>query len=436
MDTSESPAHLNIAKMGEILTYRSTIIHESRKMDDIPWTWKYQPKALAEVQGQAAPLAALKMYLSSFSPRRPKGALLYGPPGCGKTCSVHALAAELGLEVVEVNASDTRNKASLEDVLGKAIQQRSLFSQGKIVLVDEIDGLSGQNDRGGAMAIADIISKSAFPVVLTANDPWDKKFSSLRRKAALIRFNTPDYRSIAAVLSRIAGQENIGGGPALIERLSRRAGGDVRAAICDLQLLTAGTNRLTAEALDSLDSRNQQESLPSALTRVFKSTDPKIAWQAFDAVTEDLDECLLWLDENLPAEYEKPLDLYRGYDALSKADVHKGRIIRRQYWRFLVYIRALLTLGVALGKDKKYHTLVKYQRPARLLEIWKAKRFNALRDALSQRIAEHTHTSTRVARLDALPYVRAMFGRENPLADAIADSLEMSEEELAWLRKI
>lgn len=404
----------------------------------VPWTKKYKPKSLAEVHGQSAPLTMLKSYLSSFSAKRPKGALLYGPPGCGKTCSVHALAAELNLEVVEVNASDRRNKASLEEVLGNAMQQRSLFSKGKIVLVDEIDGLSGHQDRGGVAALTKLLSKSAFPVMLTANDPWDKKFSTLRRKTTLIKFNIPDYNSIAAVLSRIAEHQGIEADAAHIERLSRRAGGDIRAAICDLQSLTAGSKRLTPEALDALDSRNQLESLPKALLKVFKSTDPKVAWQAFDAISENLDECLLWLDENLPAEYSKPLDLYRGYDALSKADIHRGRIRRRQYWRFLVYIRALLTMGVALGKDEKYRTFVKYQRPRRLLEIWKAKRFNALRDAISLRIAEHTHTSTRVARLDTLPYFRAMFtqGGESEAAKQLAATLELSQEETAWLRNI
>ena len=402
----------------------------------VPWTQKYKPKTLAEVHGQSAPLTMLKGYLSSFSAKRPKGALIYGPPGCGKTCSIHALAAELTLEVVEVNASDRRNKASLEEVLGNAMQQRSLFSEGKLILVDEIDGLSGHQDRGGVAALAKLLSKSAFPVVLTANDPWHKKFSALRRKTTLIKFNTPDHRAIAAVLSRIAEHQGIKADAAHIERLSRRVGGDIRAAICDLQSLTAASKQLTTEALDALDSRNQLETLPHALLRVFKTTDPQVAWEAFDAISEDLDQCLLWLDENLPAEYEKPLDLHRAYDALSKADIFKGRIRRRQYWRFLVYIRALLTMGVALGKDEKYHKFITYQRPKRLLEIWKAKRFNALRDSISQRIAEHTHTSTRVARLDTLPYFRAMFSRENELARQISTTLNLSQEEVAWLRNI
>lgn len=402
----------------------------------VPWTRIYKPKALAEVHGQGAPLIALKGYISSFSAKRPKGALLYGPTGCGKTCSVHALAAELNLEVVDINASDRRNKASLEEVLGNAMQQRSLFSEGKIVLVDEIDGLSGHQDRGGVPALVKLLSKSAFPVILTANDPWHKKFSTLRRKTTLIRFNTPEPSAIAAVLGRIAEHQDIEADAAHIERLSRRAGGDIRAAICDLQSLTAGSKKLTGEALEALDSRNQMESLPTALLKVFKTTDPTIAWQAFDSISEDLDQCLLWLDENLPAEYEKPLDLWRGYDALSKADVYKGRIRRRQYWRLLVYIRALLTMGIALGKDEKYRTFVKYQRPRRLLEIWKAKRFNALRDAISLRIAEHTHTSTRVARLDTLPYFRAMFtqGGQSDIAKELAATLELSQEETAWLR--
>ena len=39
--------------------------------------------------------------------------LLYGPSGGGKTISVCALAKELGYELVEINASDSRNAVQI-----------------------------------------------------------------------------------------------------------------------------------------------------------------------------------------------------------------------------------------------------------------------------------------------------------------------------------
>ncbi len=405
----------------------------------MPWTRKYQPTGTSQLLGQDTALTALKAHISTFSTSKIKAALIYGPPGSGKTASVYALAAELNLEVVDINASDTRNKGSLEELLGPAMLQRSLFSQGKLILIDEIDGLSGKKDRGGVAALTKLIGKSAFPVILTANDPWERKFSTLRRKCALIKFNTPQYRTIAKVLTGIAEKEGIKAEPELVDKLSRRAGGDIRAAICDLQMLTAGTDTLTSEALEELDARDQQDTIMNALVRVFKSTDPIVAWEAFKQVDMNPEECFPWVHENLMAEYTKPLDLYRGYEALSRADIHRGRIRRWQYYRFWDYLRASITMGVALAKDEKYKTFIKYKQPRRGLEIWQAKRANALRDSIVERLAEHTHTPIRVARSDMLPYIRAMFTNKtttSPVANAVAETLDLSPEELAWLRKI
>lgn len=44
-----------------------------------------------------------------------KAALLSGPPGVGKTTTVQVVCKELGYDLVEFNASDTRNKTLLKD---------------------------------------------------------------------------------------------------------------------------------------------------------------------------------------------------------------------------------------------------------------------------------------------------------------------------------
>ncbi len=112
-----------------------------------PWPIKYQPKTHSEIQGQPSAVNALLEYARNF--KKGKAALIYGPPGSGKTCSVHAIAKELDLEIIEVNASDARNADAIKEKVGNALNQRSLFSKGKLILVDEIDGVAGNEDRGG-----------------------------------------------------------------------------------------------------------------------------------------------------------------------------------------------------------------------------------------------------------------------------------------------
>jgi len=111
---------------------------------------KYKPGKLNEVISNELATARLK----SFVLRNPggRGLLLHGPSGSGKTCSVYALALELGFEVVEVNASDYRNKENISSIVRGASEQRSLFSSDKLVLIDEVDNISGTKDRGGMQA--------------------------------------------------------------------------------------------------------------------------------------------------------------------------------------------------------------------------------------------------------------------------------------------
>ena len=119
------------------------------------WVDKYKPCNLSEVQAHASALAELKLFVENYQ-KGSKAIILYGPTGVGKTCSVHALAKEFDLEMLEVNASDQRNKAQIEEKIGPAISQMSLFAKKKLILIDEIDGLSGHSDRGGVQAITTV----------------------------------------------------------------------------------------------------------------------------------------------------------------------------------------------------------------------------------------------------------------------------------------
>ena len=358
-----------------------------------PLTRKYEPRTCKEIIGQDSSLKELQNFIINFKKQKKKAALIYGPSGTGKTCSVYALANDIGLEVYEVNASDFRNAEQINQKVGSAIKQHSLFSKGKIILVDEIDGLSGTRDRGGISAISQLIEETTFPIILTATNPWDDKFSRLRSRSTLVKFDHLAPECVFKILKHICVKEKLNVNDDNLKLLARRAGGDIRSAINDLQ--TLASKEITKEGVDELAERNRQDTIINALLKIFKTTDPKIAIDALENVDEDLNEVMLWIDENLPKEYEKPIDLARAYDKLSKADVFNRRIKRWQHWRFLVYVSALLTGGIALSKDEKYKKLVEYKRSGRILKMWWAKQKSMKKTAIAKNIADKTHTSKK-----------------------------------------
>ena len=400
-----------------------------------PFTIKYKPKKTSEIIGQDAALKKLKEFVINFKKQRKNAALLYGPSGVGKTISVHTLANELNLEILEVNASDVRNADEINSMVGSAVGQMSLFAKSKIILVDEIDGLSGMEDRGGLQAIINIIEKSSFPIILTATNPWDYKFNSLRRKAEMIEFAPLDYLDIFKILEKICDNEKIKYEEEVLKGLARRAGNDARAAINDLQTLTIEAKELTKKSLEEPGERNKLDTMINALFKVFKTTDPKVAIAAFDNIEEDLDEQLLWLDENLPREYTKPEDLAKAYDKLSKADVFNRRIKRWQHYRFLVYINALITAGIAVSKKEKYSHYVQYKPTGKLLKLWWAKQKSMKKKAIAEKIAERTHSSKKEVLKDTLPYLQVAFKKNKNFREELTNELELSMEEVEWMRK-
>jgi replication factor C large subunit len=407
--------------------------------DDKNWVKKYFPESLSEIQGQDSALESAKREIENFRNKK-KAILLHGPSGTGKSAFVYAYAKSKNLEVIELNASDFRNKKALDEILSQALKQGSLFHKGKIILLDEIDGISGRHDRGGISYISKIIPKSNYPIVITGNDVFDSKFTSLRKKSVLIQFHSLNYRSIKTILEKICEKEGLKYEESAVSSLARMAGGDARAAINDLQILSASGKKVTSDLVKELAPRDTTEKIFDALRRVLKTTSLENSLGAFDAVEEKYDKVLLWLDKNIPFEYKKPEDVLRAYEALSNADVFSSRIIRRQYWRLLVYMYFEMSVGVSLAKDEKYRGFTKYQSPDRILKMWIYKqKLNKIND-ISKQIAEHYFISSNEAKHALLPFLSVVFNAKTKkgkeMADSITKELKLDKPQVEAIKKI
>lgn len=391
-----------------------------------PWIVSYAPKNSSNIPQPA--IRQLAEFLSNFGKTKEKGkkaVLLYGPSGTCKTIAVHSLAKEMNKELVEINASDSRNAEQIEQRLGSALHQKSLFYDSKIVLVDEVDGVSGQKDRGGITTLAALLKDTTFPIIMTCNDPWDDKLSPLRKLSFLIEFAQISPAEVYRILQEIVQKENVKFDELALKSLSRRCAGDLRGAIIDLQSLAA-SGAITREIVDQLGERDREEDMTLALPRVLRHTDITITRDAFSHVNENLDEAFFWLEENMPREYTTATARNNAWEYLSRADVFRGRIRRMQHWRFLSYVNDLLTVGVSIAKETPLHTQITYKKPERLLKMWMSKK--AARQSIAEKVAIFCHTSKRRALQDIVPYLSRMATKFQ-----VADLLELEEEEKEFL---
>jgi replication factor C large subunit len=388
-----------------------------------PWTEKHRPKKFLEICGQDDAICKTENFIKNFKNSRKKALILHGPPGTGKTTLAHVAAGETNSEIFELNASDLRNKNKLQEILKPAIEQQSLGSSGKIILVDEVDGISAV-DRGGLQELLDLIKTTPYPLILTANDIWDRKFSQLRKASEIVQVKEVDYNTIKDVMIKILKKENLFINNNLLTSISVRAKGDLRAAINDLQSLA----RMRDPSLITLDERNKETNIFSALKFVLKGKPTKETINIYDSLKMGLDEIMLWVEENIPSEYSGE-ELANAVDKLSKADIFRGRIYKQQYWRFLVYENFFLSYGISAAKKETKTKNTFYKKPSRILKIWINNNRIAKKKSIAEKYAKYCHIGSKRA-LKEFPYIKQIL--KNPIT---RKELKLNEDEIIYLDK-
>ena len=388
------------------------------------WVEKYRPKKFTEIRGQGSVIEKVQDFVRNFKFGK-RAVILYGPPGTGKTTIAHVIASETGSEIFELNASDFRDKSKLQAVLKPAIEQKSLSNKWKIILIDEVDGISSL-DRGGLSELLYLIEKTQYPIIITANDIWDKKFAELRSKSDLIQLKEIDYNTIKEILIDILKQERKFIDINILTNLSLKARGDMRAAINDLQTIAHADKKDINDI--EIDERNKEIDIFKALRSIFKEKPKTEILSLFDSVNMSLDEIMLWVEENIPAEYQKE-ELMKAYDALSRADVFKGRIYKQQYWRFLVYQNIFLSYAVSASKKDKKPGFTSYKKPTRILKMWMNNQKNAMKKTIAQKYSKYTHIGEKRAMHD-FPIIKNIV--KNP---EVIKELRLNDKEIAYLEK-
>ncbi len=344
------------------------------------FTRKYAPKKLDELIGNDDVKRKVRIWALNWK-RGIKGKplLLYGPPGIGKTSLAYALAHEFGFLLIELSASDFRDKNKINKIL--RYSNSSLFGKPKLILLDDIDAMTSK-DRGGISELSKLLKDPKLPIILTANDAWNQKLAAIRNECQLLQMKKPSPYQIFELLKKIKEKEHISVDDSKLMEIAKNAKGDVRSALNDLESLTIGR-------------RDRKEDVFQVMKIIFKTE--KLSAARYASMISDLDPDMLkaWIRENIPIEYEKPHEIALAYNYISRADVFDGRIASRQYWGFMRYSMILATGGVALAKDSVYRKFTKYRFPTYIRQLAQTKTARTFMKSIGRKIGRRIHTSSK-----------------------------------------
>ncbi|MEC8996984.1 MAG: replication factor C large subunit [Candidatus Thermoplasmatota archaeon] len=418
------------------------------------WAEKYRPESLSDLIGNSKTINDLKNWASSWGERTTKkGVILSGPPGCGKTSAAIGLANDMGWEIVELNASDTRSGDVIEGIALRAGLFQTFGSKGissrNLILLDEADNLyerarqsknktKNYSDRGGKRAIAKTLEQTKQPVVITVNDLYNLTKgtgSKIKRLAMTLKFQRPSAVSVAMVLNNVCESEKLEISQETVRTMAEVAKGDLRAAINDLQSLSEGNKEIIKEDVEKLGARDREIEMFDTLNVIFNSdnyNDPRTA--IFD-LNEQPREVATWVSDNIPIVYKHPSDIERAYEKVAYADLLLARVIKNQNYGLWGYASELMSSGVALSKAHPTSGR-RPQFPSWIRKMGASRFQRGYRDSLAKKIGGATHLSVKESKMEQLAVLSTICQNNHEKATRIAGKLELNENELAILMGI
>nr|XP_033798221.1 ATPase family AAA domain-containing protein 1 isoform X2 [Geotrypetes seraphini]XP_033798222.1 ATPase family AAA domain-containing protein 1 isoform X2 [Geotrypetes seraphini]XP_033798223.1 ATPase family AAA domain-containing protein 1 isoform X2 [Geotrypetes seraphini] len=169
------------------------------------------------------PIRKKRLFENSRLLQPPKGVLLYGPPGCGKTLIAKATAKEAGCRFINLQPSTLTDKWYGESQkLAAAVFSLAIKLQPSIIFIDEIDSFlrnrSSSDHEATAMMKAQFMSlwdgletdfNCQVIVMGATNRPQDLDSAIMRRMPTRFHINQPALKQREAILKLILKNENV-----------------------------------------------------------------------------------------------------------------------------------------------------------------------------------------------------------------------------------
>uniref|UniRef100_A0A8C2C9C4 Replication factor C subunit 1 n=1 Tax=Cyprinus carpio TaxID=7962 RepID=A0A8C2C9C4_CYPCA len=359
-----------------------------------------------------------------------KAALLSGPPGVGKTTTAALVCEELGYSYVEMNASCTRSKNSLKEVIAESLNNTSIknfytgasqtVSSKHVLIMDEVDGMAGNEDRGGIQEMIGLIKQSKIPIICMCNDRNHQKIRSLANYCYDLRFQRPRVEQIKGAVMSIAFKEGLKIPPPALNEVILASNQDIRQVLHNLSMWAAKDKVMTYDQAkaDANSARKDMKLGPFDVCRkVFASGEESAHMTLIDKSDlffHDYSLAPLFVQENYlhvrPAAAGGNLKnhlvlLSKTADSICDGDLVDKQIRSRQAWSLLptqAIYASVLPGELMRGYMSQFPTF-----PSWLGKFSSAGKHSRIIQELASHMSLKTLSSKEAINLDYLPYLRS-----------------------------
>ena len=388
-------------------------------MIKLMWSEKYRPQIISDMVGNEEPRVAIMEWFAKWK-KGTKPLLLVGPSGIGKTTMAFLVAKQFGYDMIGLNASDVRSKSRINEILTPVLGNVSVLGE-PMIFVDEVDGIHGRGDYGGAAALVDILKEPTVPIVLAANNDTLEKMKNIKKVVKTISFKKIPPRLLRIYLENILQKENAKLSPGSLIKVIEKSRGDIRSMINLTQSFVTGFNPQTENSFETINVEDginaffKANSFEEARIVLYSmQINPREKINAFysSIITSDLDNSTL-------AKYLK---------IISKADMLYGKIMKTQNWRLLRYLNDIL---ITLYQNDDRIRYSKYNLSWPLLNRirWDGVKLKSLSSIMAKKL----HLSSSAFAAIGLPYV--LFCMKNKtleleLQETFGDIIEKEMEQI------
>ncbi|XP_014117561.1 PREDICTED: replication factor C subunit 1 isoform X3 [Pseudopodoces humilis] len=376
-----------------------------------------------------------------------KAALLSGPPGVGKTTTAALVCKELGYSYVELNASDTRSKNSLKEVVAESLNNTSIkdFCSGTsssvsgkhVLIMDEVDGMAGNEDRGGIQELIGLIRHTKIPIICMCNDRNHPKMRSLVHYCLDLRFQRPRLEQIKGAMMSIAFKEGLKIPPPAMQEIILAANQDIRQVLHNLNMWCAKDKSLTYDEAKTDASRAKKDIKlgPFDVVRKVFAAGEEAARMSLidksDLFFHDYSLAPLFVQENYvhvkPAaaggNLKKHLVLLsRAADSICDGDIVDRQIRSKQNWNLLptqAIYASVLPGELMRGYMSQFPVF-----PSWLGKFSSTGKHDRIIQELAMHMSLRTRTCKRTVNMEYLSYLRDALVQ--PLKDFGADGVQQA----------